>query len=192
MKKLLFLLVILLGALVLGFQYPGSNLPTNAIILVDSGSCPLGFSEVSGLDGYMLRGTVAGHGDVGGTGGNDSIIPTVNSLTAAGQVFTGTPFTEVINHTHPVNITDPGHTHSMPTYTTDGSGSRPDNGSSTNGTTVTVPSNTTGITGTTSNPAGGVASITPAGSNGASAVTGTLNAFDNRPGFKKVIFCKAN
>jgi microcystin-dependent protein len=50
-----------------------------------------------------------------------------------------------IQDAHSHNITDPGHTHSVPTFTTDGSGTRPDNGSSTNGTTITIPSNTTGI-----------------------------------------------
>jgi hypothetical protein len=36
----------------------------------------------------------------------------------------------------------------------------------------------------------GTASFTPAGSNGTSSVTGTLNSFDNRPAYVKVIYCQ--
>lgn len=191
-----------------------NNIPLGTITLVASGTCPAGSSEVAALSGKTLIGTLAANGDVGTTGGSDTITPTVASLTAAEQTVSwpaGVPtisgttinsFSSVINHTHTINIIDPGHTHTMPTFTTDGSGTRPDNGSSTNGTTVTVPSNTTGITATSNNPAGGVASITPTinapgtiawpvgvPTNGTSAVTGTLNNFDNRSAFIKVIFC---
>lgn len=152
---------------------------------------------------------------------------TVNSLTAAAQTFTGnsttvpalaagtlatawpagvptfagTPFSGIINHTHP--ITDPGHTHVITELRNATTGGATTNialtadTTSTLGTKVTG-SGTTGVT--TSNPAGGVASITPAGtvawpagvptisgstatgsltplgSNAASAVTGTMNS----------------
>ena len=170
-----------------------SSIPSGLITFKLSGTCGTGWTEVSALNGVMLRGTLAGNGDVGTTGGNDSITPTVNSLTAAAQVFTGTPFSGVINHTHPVNITDPGHTHSISGGATDDT-SAPFPGPDAASSAATafgggIGTATTGVTATSSNPAGGAASITPAGTNAASAVTGTLNAFDNRPAYVKVIFC---
>lgn len=72
--------------------------------------------------------------------------------------------TAVINHTHPVNITDPQHSHvEVSNNTTTGSlrgWGAPD--TSTNQATATGYSTSpasTGITATTSNPAGGVASV---------------------------------
>jgi hypothetical protein len=70
-----------------------AGVPTGAIIFVASGTCPSGYSEVAGLDGRMVRGTVAANGNVGGTGGSDTITPagtngapalTMNSYTPAG------------------------------------------------------------------------------------------------------------
>lgn len=74
-------------------------------------------------------------------------------------------YTEVLNHTHTVSITDPGHTHltqRYPTATGTSSGFTID--TSMSGTladnTLPTKSNTTGITASTANPAGGVASGT--------------------------------
>lgn len=74
-------------------------------------------------------------------------------------------YTEVLNHTHNVNITDPGHTHLTQRYpTSTGASSGFTIDTSMSGTladnTLPTKSNTTGITATTSNPAGGVASGT--------------------------------
>lgn len=61
---------------------PGAGgLPAGAIILIISGSCPAGFTEVSALAGKFVLGTTNGAGDIGTTGGSDTI-------------------TSVINHTH--------------------------------------------------------------------------------------------
>ena len=203
------------------------GVPAGLITFVITGSCPAGWTEVTALAGKTLFGTLAANADVGTTGGADSITPTVNSLTATAQTvnslsaagqtaswpagvptFAGTPFSGIINHTHPV--TDPGHTHVITELRDATTGGVTTNialtadTSSTLGTKVTG-SRTTGVT--TANPAGGVASITPAGTvawpagvptNAASAVTGTmntsavtgtLNSFDNRSAFTKVIFC---
>lgn len=93
------------------------------------------------------------------------------TATPAGTVsqptFSGTPITQVINHTHPVNLTDPGHSHvqGVNSATTGGlSGYTPDTSTNTrvNSGYSTSPA-TTGITAASDNPAGGVASITPAG-----------------------------
>lgn len=67
----------------------------------------------------------------------------------------------VVNHTHPVNITDPGHTHTQTTSTTDGASGRADasSGGTTYNNVTGINSSTTGITATTSNPAGGVSSF---------------------------------
>ncbi len=66
-----------------------SGIPSGSIIFIDTGSCPTGYTEVAGLNGKMWRGTITANGDVGASFGSDSITPTINSLTAATQVFTG-------------------------------------------------------------------------------------------------------
>jgi hypothetical protein len=171
---------------------PGAGLVTGVTIVITSGTCPTGFSESTALSGKFLLGTVAANSDIGTTGGADSITPAGTTAYPANVPgFSGTSFTSIINHTHPVAVTDPGHTHTVPTYTTDGAGARPDNGASTNGTTITIPSNTTGITAVANNPSGGVASITPAGTITWPANPPTFGGtqFDNRPSYTKVIFC---
>lgn len=117
----------------------GESVPAGAILLIKSGTCPTGYTEESDLDGKTLIGTLAAHGDVGTTGGSDTI-------------------TQVLNHTHPV--TDPGHTHNQGLRNSGTAGTAGIQGASTaNNATITngVPSATTGIT--TANPAGGVANI---------------------------------
>jgi hypothetical protein len=71
----------------------GGGLPVGAIMLIASGTCPAGYAEATALNGKMLRGTVAANGNVGTTGGSDAITPTVASLTAAAQTFTGSSVT---------------------------------------------------------------------------------------------------
>lgn len=66
-----------------------SFIPSGTISLVTTGTCNTGWTEVSALNGRMLRGTIAANGNVGTTSGSDSITPTVASLTAAAQIFTG-------------------------------------------------------------------------------------------------------
>ena len=136
----------------------GVGVPIGSILLILSGTCPSGFVEETGLDGFFVRGTIAANGDIGTTAGQDTV-------------------TSVLNHTHPVNVTDGGHSHGLvryPTTTGGSSGFTADTSMSGTLTAVTLPtaSATTGISATTSNPAGGVAST------------------DNRPSFKRVIFCR--
>jgi hypothetical protein len=139
--------------------------PSGSILLVNSGSCPTGFTEQSGMNGKTLFGTLNANGDVGGTGGTDSITPTG---TNGSLTFTGTPFTAIINHTHAVTSVGSAAT-----------------GSTTN---LTGTSDTSSTTATAANPAGGISSITPAGTINTPSFTG--NSFDNRSAFMKVIFCK--
>lgn len=161
-----------------------SEVPRGTILLMTA-ACPAGYAEVTAMNGVVPYGTIAANGDVGGTGGSNTITPTVASLTAAAQSFTGTPFTSVINHTHTVTVTynvqggttaATTGTHVMTSTATGGSARAPTSGDV--------------VSATTANPGGGVSSITPAGTNSTSAVTGTLNSFDNRPAFVKVIFCQ--
>lgn len=58
---------------------------TGDIKMLLSGTCPTGWSEVSALNGKMLRGTVAANGNVGQAGGNDSYTPAgTNAAITAG------------------------------------------------------------------------------------------------------------
>jgi hypothetical protein len=125
-------------------QTGAGGLPSGIIVFTLS-ACPNGFSEVAGLGCKFVLGTVAANGDVGGTGGQDTI-------------------TDVINHTHTVSVNDPGHSHltqRYPTATGGSSGFTIDTSMSGTPANNTLPTAnaTTGITAGTANPAGGVASI---------------------------------
>ena len=69
------------------------TIPTGFTGMVTSGTCPTGYAEVAGLDAAMPLGTLAAHGDIGTTGGANTVTPTVATLTAAAQVFTGSSAT---------------------------------------------------------------------------------------------------
>lgn len=64
-----------------------SAVPAGSILMVIAGACPATYTEVSALAGKTLLGTTNGAGDVGGTGGSDTLTPTG---TVAAPVFTGT------------------------------------------------------------------------------------------------------
>lgn len=205
----------------------GGGLPSGATVLVSSGSCPTGFSEDTALNGVMLVGTLAANGDVGTTGGSDTITPTVNSLTAAAQVFTGSSTTvpalgagtlatawpagvptfsgasstDVVTHQHGLSWARGATTGGATTQ--QGFTSSQDTSSTAITQKVDAPAGAVASytpTGTVAWPAGvptvsgstATGALTPLGSNASSAVTGTLNSFNNRPAFVKVIFCKAN
>lgn len=102
------------------------------------------------------------------------------TVAASAQTFAGTPFSGVINHTHPV--TDPGHTHQFfPRSATTGAVSSIVTGTLDTSSTISganqphVQTATTGIT--TANPVGGVASITPAGTNTPGAATSVVQSY---------------
>lgn len=181
------------------------SLPSGAIVLIATGTCPTGFSQVAALSGTTLLGTVAANGDVGTTGGSDTITPqgtngaatftgssvtsgatsggtpagtnstpifTGDSNTVAAQVFTGTPSSVIVNHTHTitsVSLVEQAQggttasttgTHVMTSTAT---------GGSLRSVETTVAANKT-----TGNPdSGGAASYTPAGTNATSTVTPT-------------------
>jgi len=96
-------------------------------------------------------------------------------------------YTEVVNHTHTVSVTDPGHDHLTQRYpTSTGSSSGFTIDTSMSGTlatnTLPVKSNTTGITASTADPAGGVASGTTAGPSATLTHSVTNNAVTSGAG----------
>lgn len=199
-------------------QTPWAVYPVGALTMVSSGTCPVGTAEVTLLNGAMPFGTLAANGDVGTTGGSNTITPTVASLTAAAQTFTGSSTT-----TSAVGAGTPAGTNSTSTVTPVGTVAWPT-------APTNVPTTSALTTGADSSTTGGVAkavaqtptiawpakvptfagssstvgaqtftgsalgththTLTATGTNGPSTVTGTLNSFDNRPAFVKVIFCQ--
>ena len=137
----------------------GASLPAGMIAAFNA-ACPAGWTELTAARGRVIVGLPAS-GTLAATVGTALTDAQDRSVT---PTFTGTPFSGVINHTHPV--TDPGHTHVITELRDATTGGVTTNialtadTSSTIGTKVTG-SRTTGVT--TNNPAGGVASITPAG-----------------------------
>ncbi len=163
-----------------------SSVPTGAIVLIDSGSCPAGYAEVTGLNARDIRGTLAANGDVGGTGGNDSYTP---AGTVAAPTFTGSAGTvSAQTISYPANVptltmnsytpagtvasnaADTAHTHPAPAFT----------GSAATLTgTIAWPANP---------PTNGTVSFTPAGTNNAPAFTGSSATVI--PAYLKLIGCK--
>lgn len=273
-----------------GAAYTQSMTNSPGAIQMRTNACMEGWTELTDWAGKMPVGTTVVAGDAGTFGGSDTITPTVATLTAAAQIFSGnsvvsssvsggtpagtngtaafTPagtngtvtgpaqiiswpagvptlsgttinaFSSVINHTHTITVTSlvqggttaaTTGTHLMTSTATGGSARAPTAGDS--------------FTATSANPGGGVASITPTinapgtiawpagvptnatstipaetfsgtpgtvpaevfsgsalaghthtttatGTNGTSAVTGTLNQFDNRSAYVRVIYCQ--
>lgn len=75
------------------------QVPSGTLLAIITGTCPAGFSEATSLNGKFLRGTIAANGDVGTSAGSDTITPTISSLSAAAQIFTGSI---LATHTHTV------------------------------------------------------------------------------------------
>jgi hypothetical protein len=77
-----------------------TTIPAGLVTFVVSGSCPTGWSEVTALNGVMLRGTLAANGDVGTTGGSDTATPTFTGTSATtSAVSAGTPSGTIPAHT---------------------------------------------------------------------------------------------
>lgn len=175
----------------------GEGVPTGASILIDSGTCPTGYTENTALSGKTLIGTTAANKDVGTTGGSDTITP---AGTVAAPTFTGSSA-----NTNAVSAGTPAGTNSAPTFTGNAwsapaiawpagvptfagtpftavinhthavtSVGSAATGSTTN---LTGASDTSSTTATAANPAGGVASITPAGTVAWPAGVPTIGAY---------------
>lgn len=160
----------------------GSPVATGQITVILSGTCPIGFTEVAGLNGKTVIGTIAANGNVGTTGGSDSITP---AGTVSAPNFAGNPLP---NHTHiisgSVGAVSAGSvvpTASAALTTAPGAGQNTANNTHTH---PALPAHT--------HPAGTltdqlVSAGTPSGTNSVPSFTGTL--FDNRSSFVRVIFC---
>lgn len=128
-----------------------SALPSGLITLVISGTCAAGWTEVSALSGKTLIGTVAANGDVGTTGGSDTITP---AGTNSAPSFTGSSAA-----TSAVSGGTPAGTVAAPTFT---------------GTSGSTSSDSAGTpAGSNSAPALTMNSYTPSGTVAAPVFTGT-------------------
>lgn len=171
----------------------GVILPSGMIAIILSGTCPIGFSEATALNGKMLRGTLAANADVGTTGGNATITPagTVSAPTFTGSSATtsatsaGTP--AGTNGTTTTGSTAITATATAAIVVTAGSGSNVAAQTHTHPThTHTVPAET--FTGSAM--ATHTHTVTATGTNSAPTFTGT--PVDPSPSYVKVIFCAAN
>lgn len=185
------------------------KVPTGLVTLITNGSCPTGWTEVSALNGVMLRGTLAANGDVGGIGGNTTITP---AGTISIPTFTGTSN----QTTSAVSAGTPSGTNSTASFTPAGtnatasvatvsgstkgtnSGGFNTIGGSSPGSSFTIPAEVfTGTVGTIpaetftgSALATHTHTLTPSGTISTPTFTGT--AVDPSPRYMKVIFCSAN
>ena len=139
-----------------------AGMPSGMVAFVVSGSCPSGWTEVTALDGVMLRGTLAAHGDVGAAGGHSTITP---SGTVSQASFTGASDT-----TSAVSAGTPAGTNGTVSFTPEG----------TNGTASFTPAGTNNTV-----------SFTPAGTNAASATSGNCASTNIAAGTGSTTACKA-
>ena len=183
-----------------------SGLTAGDVVIRFSGTCGAGFTEVAAADGKFLRGTVAANADVGDTGGSDTATPSAHTgtdvsahsgaavgdhaahthsvtsnVTVADHASHTHDYTTVLNHTHTVSVTDPGHTHvennnSASTGGLTGWGAPDTSTNTSQATGYSTASATTGITASTANPGGGAATGTTAGPSAALSHTPTNNA----------------
>ncbi len=181
------------------------------IFLVTSGTCPAWATQVTSLNGYTLQGTLSANGDVGTTGGSNSITPTGTiSATFTGtagtipaETFTGSA---LATHTHTVTPTGTNASQSITSASTEVPVTSPTKyvfstlnsaAAASSSPSITIPAEVfTGSQDTTS----AVSAGTPSGTNSTASYTpaGTISgtfagtAFDPHPAFMKVIFCSHN
>jgi hypothetical protein len=198
-----------------GWKAPSSgsaSLPSGMIVLIDSGSCPAGFTEDDALAGNYLLVTKTANADVGTTGGSNSYTPagtnSTVSFTPAGTngavSFTPTGTNGTVSFTPAGSNSSTTVSATGTKFTTSGSGTAAL--TAFNGTTISNGTNTLTIPAETF---AGAAGTVPAES-----FTGTVGAvpaetFTGTPGtvpaetftgvpatlapvFRKVIACKAN
>jgi hypothetical protein len=162
-----------------------TGVPTGLVTFKVSGTCPLGWTEVSALNGVMLRGTITANGDIGTSGGHSTITPTGTIST---PTFTGNQGT-----TSATSAGTPTGTNGTSSVTTT-SGSKAGSsagaytaiGGSAVGSSFSVPAQV--FTGSAM--ATHTHTITPNGTISTPAFTGV--AIDPSPSYIKVIFCSAN
>jgi hypothetical protein len=164
--------------IVLVTQFGSVNSVMPGTIIVSLNACGTGYTEVSALNGVTLEGTIAANGDVGTTGGSDTITPTGTNST---PTFAG--------------LALPAHAHELP-FILDLTAPRFHQISpATFGTGTARPSTSQSAQSAhvTSAPVAlsqAVSAGTPQGSVSAPVFTGA--SFDNRIRFLRVIFCAKN
>ena len=177
-----------------------SPVPVGGIMMILSGTCPAGYAEAIELNGLTIVGTLAANGDVGTTGGSDTITPsgsinaqafTGNSMAGHSHTFTGVGLS---THSHGVGT----YAASTPNFTgvalgthSHGAGTFSAAAQTFTGSAGTVPAQTfTGSAGTipaetitwplgvpsAANESAHTHSVTAAGTNGTGAVSGTSGA----------------
>ncbi len=156
-------------------QNSATPLVTRQITMILSGVCPLGFSEVAALNGKTVIGTVLANGDVGTTGGSNSITPagTVSAPTFTGQALATHQHELPMQYSNTdtqIRIIPPG------VFGTGTSRAAAVQWTRSNNATVAPVMMSQGV-----------GAGTPAGTNSAPTFTGT--SFDNRSAWVKVIFC---
>lgn len=158
---------------------PSGALPTGFIGMIVSGTCPAGTTEESSLNGKTLFGTLAANGDVGTTGGADTITPTVASLTAAAQTVNSlTAAAQTVNSLTAAAQAFTGSTTTVPALAAGTLGFSGNSFTSvinhTHGITGSTASGTTGITGTVpvrASAGSQTANVSEAGSTGGTSTT---------------------
>jgi hypothetical protein len=189
-----------------------SSVPTGAILLVASGTCPATYVEETTLNGRMPIGTLVANADLGATGGTDTLTPagTINAQTFAGTLASLTHSGENVTSVFTGSALAT-HAHELPfqlaTTTTTRQLAAATFGTGTSRAATAV--SAAGVANTTSaavalsqavsagTPAGTVAntitqasahSYTPQGTVSAASFTGSIA--ENRSAFAKVLFCR--
>jgi|SRR5437660_3863857 len=166
-----------------------SSIPAGLITLINSGTCPTGWTEVSGLNGKFLRGTIAANSNVGQSSGSDAIVPTINTLTAAAQTIAwpvAVPINGAIATGTFANVATATTGNYAATNVLIGTGAA--NACKATAPNLVVPAES--HSGSLVSPTITWPASVP--TNSSSSVTGTLNGFDNRPAYTNVIFCSKN
>lgn len=186
----------------------GDPVPTGAILLVTSGSCPTGYAEETTLNGKLPLGTLTANGDLGTTGGSDTLtasgtvawpvsVPTFSgsALGTHAHTFTGNALG---THAHelPFQIPSTTTTRQLAAATFGTGTSRAATGVSAAGvantTSAAVALSQAVSAGTPAGTNSSVSAGTPVGTVAwpASVPTFTGSSGDNRSAFVKTLYCK--
>ena len=170
----------------------GESVPAGSILLIKTGTCPTGYTEDTDLNGRTLIGTLAANGDVGTTGGADSVTPSAHAGTAV-SAHAGTAVADHASHTH--TYTDViAHTHTIPVGATDDTSApfdRADAGTNASGANASTQTGSSGVaTGTTAGPSATLTHAVTQPSNHTVTQPSDHAALDNRSAFARVIFCR--
>ena len=170
----------------------GEGVPAGSILLIKSGTCPAGYEEDTDLNGRTVIGTLAANGNVGTTGGADSITPSAHAGTAV-SAHAGTAVADHPSHTH--TYTDViAHTHTIPVGATDDTSApfdRADAGTNASGANAATATGSTGVAqGTTAGPSATLTHSVTQPSNHTVTQPSDHASLDNRSAFARVIFCR--